>query len=81
MSMSNEKNIPLGDLDSAIIFRADGQMQLIIPMDESLISDTATVDFSGTLPSAIVVRLSEDPTFELELMHWLQKRMNQEKTA
>lgn len=79
--MSNEKNIPLGDLDSAIIFRADGQMQLIIPMDETLISDTATVDFSGTLPSAIVVRLSEDPTFELELMHWLQKRMNQEKTA
>lgn len=79
--MSDGKNIPLGDLDSAIIFRADGQMQLIIPMDESLISDTATVDFSGTLPSAIVVRLSEDPTFELELMHWLQKRMNQEKTA
>lgn len=79
--MSDEKNIYLGELDSAIIFRADGQMQLVIPMDETLISDTSTADFSGTLPSAIVVRLSEDPTFELELIHWLQKRMNQEKTA
>jgi hypothetical protein len=65
----------LGDLDSGIIFRVNGQMELMIP--DAVKANDPNIPVGAMAAanclSAVGMRLANDPGFHHELMMWMQQ--------